>query len=317
MREGSSFPSGRMPAAGAGECPAVGQQWPPSPLGAARENPSNRVRWSWAVLGAAAVAVGSVTFMAVSGGAPPVFAPKRTISGLRVSQFVHDIGAAEKRHDDDWATKDKSRRRILGMVSLMTFPWGLCRRSRSGRSGCPGGGHRDAPDLCHRLLSTREAAWAAMDDAAQHQGLELLPLSLGDRSPHPSRSGNARPGCNRRYNQYFTHARQETWWRQRGQRPFLRLGWEFNGNWFRWSSGAMRPTRETSSHFGARSWTTMRAVPGEKFKFLWNPNAPSPTTYTPPTGVSRQRLPWTTSEPTSMTTSGERLSPLRRLGRIS
>ena len=27
--------------------------------------------------------------------------------------------------------------------------------------------------------------------------------------------------------------------------------------------------------------TTMRAVPGEKFKFLWNPNAPSPTIYTP------------------------------------
>ena len=27
--------------------------------------------------------------------------------------------------------------------------------------------------------------------------------------------------------------------------------------------------------------TTMRAVPGAKFKFLWNPNSGSPTTYTP------------------------------------
>jgi hypothetical protein len=60
----------------------------------------------------------------------------------------------------------------------------------------------------------------------------------------------------------------------------LRLGWEFNGNWFRWSVA----TPADASNFVA-FWrqivTTMRAVPGARFKFCWNPNGPSPTTYPP------------------------------------
>ena len=60
----------------------------------------------------------------------------------------------------------------------------------------------------------------------------------------------------------------------------LRLGWEFNGNWFPWSVGSSTDAANFVA-FWRQIVTTMRAVPGEKFKFLWNPNGPSPTTYRP------------------------------------
>jgi hypothetical protein len=58
----------------------------------------------------------------------------------------------------------------------------------------------------------------------------------------------------------------------------LRLGWEFNGNWFDWSVGSTTDA-ENFVAFWRQIVATMRAVPGEKFTFLWNPNAPSPTRF--------------------------------------
>jgi hypothetical protein len=60
----------------------------------------------------------------------------------------------------------------------------------------------------------------------------------------------------------------------------LRLGWEFNGTWFPWSVGTAADAANFVT-FWRQIVTTMRAVPGEKFKFLWNPNASSPTSYNP------------------------------------
>ena len=60
----------------------------------------------------------------------------------------------------------------------------------------------------------------------------------------------------------------------------MRLGWEFNGNWFRWSVATSADAANFVA-FWRQIVTTMRAVPGAKFKFCWNPNGPSPTTYSP------------------------------------
>ncbi|HUI03668.1 MAG TPA: glycosyl hydrolase [Acidimicrobiales bacterium] len=60
----------------------------------------------------------------------------------------------------------------------------------------------------------------------------------------------------------------------------LRLGWEFNANWYNW--GVSNPT--DAAHFAAY-WrnivTAMRSVSGQAFQFLWNPNGQGPTSYTP------------------------------------
>jgi hypothetical protein len=51
----------------------------------------------------------------------------------------------------------------------------------------------------------------------------------------------------------------------------LRLGWEFNGNWSAW-----QVTDTTDAANFAAYWrdivTTMRAVPGAAFQFVWNPD---------------------------------------------
>jgi hypothetical protein len=57
----------------------------------------------------------------------------------------------------------------------------------------------------------------------------------------------------------------------------LRLGWEFTGTWYPWT--ATTPTSE--AHFAAyfaQIVTAMRTVPGENFKFVWNPSARAFTT---------------------------------------
>ena len=50
----------------------------------------------------------------------------------------------------------------------------------------------------------------------------------------------------------------------------IRLGWEFNGDWFSWSAAGC-PACFVS--YWRHIVTTMRAVPGEQFLFEWNPAA--------------------------------------------
>ncbi len=51
----------------------------------------------------------------------------------------------------------------------------------------------------------------------------------------------------------------------------LRLGWEFNGNWFRWSIGVPNGPADYAAYW-RQIVTTMRSVPGASFKFDWCPN---------------------------------------------
>jgi hypothetical protein len=49
----------------------------------------------------------------------------------------------------------------------------------------------------------------------------------------------------------------------------LRLGWEFNGNWFRWRASA---NPQSFGTFWRRIVAAMRSVPGAHFTFNWNPS---------------------------------------------
>jgi hypothetical protein len=63
---------------------------------------------------------------------------------------------------------------------------------------------------------------------------------------------------------------------------YLRLGWEFNGNWYPW-----RVTDSTDASNFVAYWqnivSVMRSVPGANFKFVWNPNVSGSygSSYTP------------------------------------
>ena len=49
---------------------------------------------------------------------------------------------------------------------------------------------------------------------------------------------------------------------------YIRVGWEFNGNWYPWTA-ANSPTQWAQSY--RQIVMAMRSVPGAKFKFVWNP----------------------------------------------
>jgi hypothetical protein len=52
----------------------------------------------------------------------------------------------------------------------------------------------------------------------------------------------------------------------------LRLGWEFTGNWYPWQVTDATDAANYAAYF-RNIVTSMRSVPGQSFKFVWNPNA--------------------------------------------
>jgi hypothetical protein len=49
---------------------------------------------------------------------------------------------------------------------------------------------------------------------------------------------------------------------------FIRIGWEFNGDWYSWTA---KEDPTTFAHFWRRIALVMRSVPGARFRFDWNP----------------------------------------------
>jgi hypothetical protein len=78
-------------------------------------------------------------------------------------------------------------------------------------------------------------------------------------------------GASGTYNHYFT-ALARTLVAAGEANAYLRLGWEFDGGAYAWS--ATNPTDEADfSAYFRQIVTAMRAVPGERFRFVWNPTA--------------------------------------------
>ncbi|HEY5025410.1 MAG TPA: glycosyl hydrolase [Acidimicrobiales bacterium] len=121
--------------------------------------------------------------------------------------------------------------------------------------------------------------WAAMAEAPgasawSHSGFRLVmavPILPG--------VGTLAQGATGAYNQYFTTLAKNLV--SAGEaNAILRLGWEFNGNWYRWSVQSSADAANFVKYW-QHIVTTMRAVHGQSFKFSWNPNGPSPTSYSP------------------------------------
>ena len=58
---------------------------------------------------------------------------------------------------------------------------------------------------------------------------------------------------------------------------YLRLGWEFDGSWFPWAATTPSAEADFAAYF-RQIVTAMRSVPGENFRFVWNPDAGAFTT---------------------------------------
>jgi hypothetical protein len=88
--------------------------------------------------------------------------------------------------------------------------------------------------------------------------------------------GTLATGATGAYNSYFVTLAQ-TLVAAGEANADLRLGWEFDGNWYAWE--ALTPAAEASyATYFQQIVTAMRSVSGEAFKFVWNPDADAFTT---------------------------------------
>ncbi|HUI03565.1 MAG TPA: glycosyl hydrolase [Acidimicrobiales bacterium] len=125
------------------------------------------------------------------------------------------------------------------------------------------------------------AGWSAMTATGgltQWRGTGLR-VVLGVPIIPDGAGGSLSGGASGAYNSYFVTLAQNLV--SAGfSNAILRLGWEFNGNWYNWS--VANPTDAANfAAFWRNIVTAMRSVPGQAFQFLWNPNGSGPTSYTP------------------------------------
>jgi Glycosyl hydrolase family 26 len=96
-------------------------------------------------------------------------------------------------------------------------------------------------------------------------GVPIIPTSGG------SPVGSLAQGAAGAFNSYYVTLAQ-TLVAGGLSNAYLRLGWEFDGSWETWA--ATSPSAEASyAAYFQQIVTAMRSVPGEQFRFVWNPDA--------------------------------------------
>jgi Glycosyl hydrolase family 26 len=97
-------------------------------------------------------------------------------------------------------------------------------------------------------------------------------LSLGVPIIPANSGGTLAAGAAGAYNSYFVTLAQTLVAGGEGN-AYLRLGWEFDGNWSpSWDAQTPSAEAEFAAYFD-QIVTAMRSVPGERFEFVWNPDA--------------------------------------------
>lgn len=124
--------------------------------------------------------------------------------------------------------------------------------------------------------------WAGMDDsdgslnwllgAWENSGYTLslgVPMIPTDASGAPQ--GTLALGATGAYNSYFTTLASAMVAAGEGN-AYLRLGWEFDGDWYAWQAQTPADEANYAAYF-QQIVTAMRSVPGAAFQFVWNPDA--------------------------------------------
>ncbi len=125
----------------------------------------------------------------------------------------------------------------------------------------------------------KDQGWAAMDEAPGASAWSGSGFRLVMAVPILPGVGTLAQGATGAYDPYFATLAKNLVGAGEAN-AILRLGWEFNGNWYRWSVASAADAANFVAYW-RQIVTTMRAVRGENFKFAWNPNGPSPTSYSP------------------------------------
>ncbi len=187
----------------------VGQQWPPSPLAGSSRRPRSRVRWSWAVVGSVAVALGSVTFIAASGGSPPSSLQKKSLDApgaTGVSTSTSPNSPTTTIRHNGQVTSSSSGNGVAHGVPLGVYagegdPAGIAPSPRRpGRT-------RPTPRVSRR----GEAAGPPWTAPPTSRRGAPLPVSPGDRRAYPARGGLLRPGGHRCLQPVLHHPGRRTW----------------------------------------------------------------------------------------------------------
>ncbi len=129
----------------------------------------------------------------------------------------------------------------------------------------------------------RTDGWAGMDGAAgmtawSGSGYRLvLGVPIIPTAASGAAVGTLAKGASGAYDGYFTTLARNLV-RDGLSDAILRLGWEYNGNWFAWTVQSAAQAANFAAYW-RQIVATMRGVAGEHFTFFWNPNALSPTSY--------------------------------------
>jgi Glycosyl hydrolase family 26 len=213
------------------------------------------------VLGSVAVVLASITFVATSESAPIVTAKLSGSSPPTSSR----PGAVATTTPVDGVARDIPLGAYAGRANAFgVAAFGL-------QTGT-------VPSYATDYLSAT-GGWIEMDTAANVTAWSPTHYHLVLGVPILPGVGTLAQGATGAYDQYFTVLAQNLVSEKEGT-AILRLGWEFNGNWFPWSVANATDAANFVSYW-RHIVSTMRAVPGARFAFLWNPNASSPTSYAP------------------------------------
>ncbi len=140
---------------------------------------------------------------------------------------------------------------------------------------------RSSPTVASDYLPGN-GGWADMDGSGGSLNWLLTPyrgsgytLSLGVPILPTDSSGNAvgtlAQGATGAFNSYCVTLAQ-TLVAGGQSNAYLRLGWEFDGSWMPWAATTPGAEASFASYF-QQIVTAMRSVPGEQFRFVWNPDA--------------------------------------------
>jgi hypothetical protein len=251
------------------------RQWPPPPAPAEAPRvarPIYRVWWAWLVLGSVVALLASIAFVATSESAS-VATPTRAGSGAADATPGNPLpprSASQPGNAGSTPPANGVGHGVpLGVYAGQADPFGVA------VFGLQTG---TLPSYATDYLD-KTGGWAAMDAATNVATWSPTHYHLVLGVPILPGVGTLAQGATGAYDQYFTILGQNLV-SDREADAVLRLGWEFNGTWFPWSVANAADAANFVSYW-RQIVTTMRAVPGEKFTFLWNPNSSSPTTYSP------------------------------------
>jgi hypothetical protein len=238
-------------------------QWPPPQAARTRvrRRPRYRVSWRWLFATTAVVVAGAVALIAIVTVAQRNNTPVQSQRNSTGSTATTHAGVSTKAQQGTSSPATGAASGIpFGIFDGGPNPQGVAAFAQSTGT---------RPTYALDYLP-RSAGWASLVAATQVKAWTNSPYHLILGVPILPGTGTLALGASGGYNSYFATLAQNLIGDGEAN-AILRLAWEFNGNWFTWSV-QNKADAANFVQFWRQIVTTMRAVPGARFKFFWTPN---------------------------------------------